>query len=177
MTANMTTGGGSGLAGDRELFRQALSNNWPISPEIKKMYMDLAATIAAHGQVKDKSGDIQKATVRDRLSAIKVTMLAERLDLLKIQAAMRAQMNEFHAIHLHKHDHQHDHHHEETGVRILEVDDWYENNDRIIAQTDGPSSQDPQKPSEVQGSQLRATVGKNGNGSHRNGKGPRKKKK
>ena len=81
MTANMTTGGGSGLAGDLELFRQALSNNWPISPEIKKMYMDLAATIAAHGQVKDKSGDIQKATVRDRLSAIKVTMLAERLDL------------------------------------------------------------------------------------------------
>lgn len=166
MTASMFGGGGSGVAGDLDMFRQALSQNWPIPPEVKKMYMDLAATVAANGQVKDKDGKVQHATVRDRMSAIKVALLAERLNLIHLQEGQKEVM----------HQHLHLHQSGRGEVRILEHDDWYGNHERLNPETVEPSDGHPSEPGSVQSPKLRKKVGKNGSRAHSNGKRPRRKK-
>jgi len=170
MTVSLFGGGGSGVAGDLELFRQALENDWPVPPEVKKANMELAATVVVDGQVKDVDGKIQHATVRDRLKAITISQAADKINLQAIEAFHRVSVSHRQQLHIHKHDHHH------GEVTILEHSDWYDNNARLTANTARASSPDINEPGPVQDSELRPPVGQNGNGSHRNGEGPRGRK-
>jgi len=61
------------------------------------------------------------------------------------------------------------------NIQIQEDTDWYGNADRFAALGHGPPTPGTVVTSEVQGSTVRKTLGKNGNGATGNGEGPRSK--